>query len=452
MLSKNNFFLVGIKGVGMTALASCLLDAGKNVSGSDVSESFPTSDNLQRLGVQIIGLDEPLPETAEVVIYTGSHGGRNQQQVVTARERGLITVTHMEAVAAFFNQKLGVAVCGVGGKSSISAILAFVGQKLQPQSYAVGVGEILGLEKTGQYLPESKYFIVEADEYIADPTVLGTPEAHIRFLYLQPQIIICPNLRFDHPDVYRDFEQTKQVFLQFFTQLKANGILIYNGDDENLRYLAAQLQAKRSDVKLFSYGLSESNDYCLANYPIQLSLPGEFNRLNALAALVAAKQMGWQEQQVLAALAQYRSVRRRMERLKSDNGVEIWDDYAHHPSEVQASIKALQAYRPGKRLVVAFQPHTYSRTKQLLVDFAQALATNDEVVLLDIFASAREQFDPTISSQMLAGEIVKINPQVRVTNLTNPESLKKYYHEQMSAGEILLTLGAGDIYHAVRSD
>jgi len=451
-LEKNNFFLVGIKGVGMTALASCLVDAGKSVAGADTDERFPTSHNLERLAVPITPLDGDLPEDTQVVIYTGSHGGRSQPLVQQAIARGLPVYSHMEALAWFFNRARGIAVCGVGGKSSISAMLAHITAKSDPQSYAVGVGEIIGHDRTGRLIDGSKYFIAEADEYIADPTTIGTSQAHIRFLYLYPQIIICPNLRFDHPDVYRDFAHTQEVFLQFFTQLKTGGVLIYNGDDPHLTKLAAQLRAKRPDVTTISYGRADTNDYPLAKKKIQLAIPGEYNRLNALAAMLAAKQIGLTDDVIRDGLASYRSVKRRLEYLGKRNGVEIWDDYAHHPSEIKAVIAAMHEKYPKGRLVVAFQPHTYSRTKQLFDQFVDALATHRELWLLDIFASAREKLDPSITSQMLAQALARKYPDVSVHAIGTVADLAAKIKTDLHSGDVLLTMGAGDIYHAVTSD
>lgn len=452
MLEKNNFFLVGIKGVGMTALASCLLEAGKNVSGADTDERFVTSKNLERLGVTITSLEDDLPPDVQVVIYTGSHGGRTQPLVQQAIARGIPVFSHMQALSWFFNRQKGVAVCGVGGKSSISAMLAFVSEKLQPQSYAVGVGEIIGLEKTGRFYPRADYFIGEADEYVADPTTIGTKDEHIRFLYLRPQIIVCPNLRYDHPDVYRDFTHTQEVFLQFFSQLKQNGTLIYNGDDQILQQLAEKLHQQRPDVKVISYGLDETNQRCLDKEAIRLQLPGVYNRLNALAALSATESMGFDGEQVREALHQYASIKRRLEFIGERDGVKIWDDYAHHPSEIRAVIAAIQEKYTRERIVVAFQPHTYSRTKELFADFVEALATNSEVWLADIYPSAREKFDPSISSQMLADSIREKHPEVKVTAIGGVSDLAEKIKTDLHDGDVLLIMGAGDVYHAVSQD
>lgn len=440
LLAATNFYLVGIKGVAMTALASALVDAGKKVRGSDVTEDFVTKDNLKRLGVTIdLGFTADLPADTEVVIYSGANGGAQNPQVKQAQQRGLLTLSHARAQAALFNQKEGVAVCGVGGKSSVSAMLAYAWQQYQPQSYLVGVGEIIGLAKTGQFLPTSDYFFAEADEYVEDPTCakLGEPIVP-RFSFLQPMMIICNAVRFDHPDVYQNLDHTKQVFLDFFRQLKPHGFLIYNGHEKNLAELAGRLAAERDDVSVINY----QND----TTSLKLAIPGKFNLDNARAALVASNQFGYPSDQFAATIAHYQSVKRRLESYGTINGVTCWDDYAHHPDELKAAIAALRAHHPQQKLVIAFQSHTYSRTKQLFAAFAAAFAQADEVVMTDIFPSAREQFDPSVTADLLCQAITAQSPHLKATNVKTNQGLADYFRRELKAGDVFATIGAGDIY------
>ncbi len=469
MLEQDNFYLVGIKGVAMTALAACLVDAGKNVRGSDVPADFPTKKSLAQLNL-IIDIDfaAPLPKETQVVVFSGANGGSHNPQVLAAKERGLLVLTHAQALAEFFNAKRGVAVCGVGGKSTISAMLAFATQKLAPQSYAVGVGEILGLEQIGQFLPQAPFFIAEADEYVEDPVAAQeaikkgaaiTP----RFSRLQPETIICSSLRFDHPDVYRDFAHTKEIYLNFFRSLKYNGTLIYNGDDQNLAALIKELQSENRPLRLLSYGEGETCDFRLTDYkvvnqkayykithqkqifPLTLNLPGKFNALNSVAAFAAALPLGLNLTQLAPALAGYQSVKRRFEFIGERHGVLCYDDYAHHPAEVAAAIQALKTWYPDRQVVIAFQSHTYSRTKQLFTQFVAAFAQAEQVVMIDIFPSAREAFDASVSSDMLCAAIVAKFPGHQAQNLHTIASLKQFLAQQKT-GTVFITIGAGDIY------
>lgn len=470
MLELNNFYLVGIKGVAMTALASCLLDAGKQVRGSDVAEDFPTKNSLEKLKVKVdVGFDKPLPQKTQAVIFSGANGGSRNPQVLEAQKRNLLVLSHAQALSEFFNLQKGVAVCGVGGKSTISAMLALVTQKLAPQSYAVGVGEIIGLERIGQFLPTSDFFIAEADEYVADPVAAQAAIAkgepiRPRFSYLEPQIVICSNLHFDHPDVYRDLAHTKQVYLDFFRQIKTGGTLIYNGDDKNLLELVDILRGENRRLHLVSFGARAGCDFRLANYQsgpgistftiavpneetlsVRLNLPGEFNAYNATAAIAALAAMKFDLKLVAATLKDYRSVKRRFEFVGEKNGVLCYDDYAHHPDEVRAAITAIYDWYPKRPIVIAFQSHTYSRTKRLFAQFVEAFAQAQEVVMIDIFPSAREAFDPSVTSDMLCQAIKQKFPDHQAHNLKTIAALRKFLHQQ-KAGTVFVTLGAGDIY------
>lgn len=469
MLEYEHFYLVGIKGVAMTALAACLVDAGKNVRGSDVAADFPTKKSLAKLNLNLdFDFTAVLPAEAQVVIFSGANGGSHNPQVLAAKARGLLVLTHAQALAEFFNSKNGIAVCGVGGKSTISAMLALATQKLAPQSYAVGVGEILGLEQIGQFLPQAPFFIAEADEYVEDSVaaqaaikdgVAITP----RFSRLKPETIICSSLRFDHPDVYRDFAHTKEIYLNFFRSLKNEGTLIYNGDDQNLTALVKQLQSENRPCHFFSYGEGETSDFRLSDYQVvkqkayfqityqkqtfslTLNLPGKFNALNSTAAFAAAIPLGLDLNLFAQALASYQSVKRRFEFIGERHGVLCYDDYAHHPAEVAAAIQALKTWYPERKVVIAFQSHTYSRTKQLFAQFVDAFAQAEQVVMIDIFPSAREAFDPSVSSDMLCAAINKKFPYHQAKNLHTIQNLKEFLAQQKT-GTVFLTLGAGDIY------
>lgn len=243
----------------MTSLAQLLLDAGKKVRGSDVAEDFPTKIQLDRLHLPVdTSFPTPLPSDIDCVIYTGAHHGQHNPQVEWAKANNIPTITHAQALASFFNQKQGVAVCGVGGKSTISAMITWILNSLHLNpSFSVGVGNIPGLEKTGAWT-DSPYFIAEADEYVEDPSV-DQSEIVPRFSYLQPSITVCPNLRFDHPDVYRDFDHTKAVFKTFFQQTR--DALIVNADDPVLLDLA-----KQTHKKVITFGENEGADFRLIGY------------------------------------------------------------------------------------------------------------------------------------------------------------------------------------------
>lgn len=459
--SYNNFFLMGIKGVAMTSLTQLLVDAGKIVSGVDVKEDFVTKKILSNLNIEV-GSDfqMDLPEEIDCVVYTAAHQGPDNPIVKQAQEKGIPTYSHAEALGEFFNLKKGIAVCGVGGKSSTSAMIAHIFENTQQQSFSVGVGNIPGLEKTGSYLPDSIYFVAEADEYVTDPSAPARgAEINPRFFHLQPFLTVCTNLEFDHPDVYRDFEHTKSVYKTFFNSLNEEGSLIINGDDQDLVELAEEVNRKRLSfgekegnyLRLVEYHavegsvgaklLYEGNDYLL-----KMVIPGKYNVFNAMAAILATISAGIEINQAIEALESFNSTMRRFEFIGEKNGVKYYDDYAHHPHEIKKVIGALAEWYPNNRKVIAFQSHTYSRTKQLFGDFLNSFDEADKLVMIDIFASAREPMDNTISSDLLCEEINKVNPQIEAENMGSINHLANYFNNQLETGDIVLTIGAGDIY------
>lgn len=457
ILDYSSFYFVGIKGVAMTSLAQMLIDAGKTVVGSDVDQAFVTEKILANLAIKIDNFELPLPNNIDCVVYTAAHQGIDNPQVKWAMAHGLPTFSQAEAIASLFNQKQGLAVCGVGGKSTVSAMITWVLNSINKNpSFSVGVGNIPGLEKTGAWTT-SDYCVAEADEYVIDPNASQKGlEITPRFSFLKPFVTVCTNLRYDHPDVYKNFDHTKETFKKFF--LQTNGYLVINADDQELLNLA-----KETNLKLVTFGENSQADFCLTsytskegltqgsftyqgkNYQLELTIPGKFNLLNALAAIATVAPL---EPTVLTKhnLKDFKSTARRFENKGLIAGVQCFDDYAHHPNEVKSAIKAINDWYPTQRKVFAFQSHTYSRTKQLFNDFVDAFAEAKEVLMIDIFSSAREKDDPTISSDLLCKKISEKYPTTQAKNLKNIESLAKFFMTELKPGDIFVTIGAGDIY------
>jgi len=480
LLTYNSFYLIGIKGVAMTALAQCLVDAGKKVRGSDVEETFVTQEILNKLGIKIdIGFEAKIPDDCDCVIYTAAHHAQANPQVIQAKERELPSLPHAVALAELFNAKLGIAVCGVGGKSTTSAMISWILQKESEEkpgkdiSFAVGVGNIPGLEKTGQWKADSRFFVAEADEYVIDPSAPSRGEKITpRFSFLQPMITVCTNLEFDHPDVYRDFDHTKEVYAAFFAGMKESGFLIINSDNSDLMNLASDTLVKSNDVKtldqkIVTFGKNVKADLQLIGYEtspgfttsilldkildekfiLKLQIPGEFNVMNAMAAILATASTGVAVEDAIRHLEGFRSTLRRAEYVGEKHGIKFYDDYAHHPNEIQKVIHAFREWFPDRRLVVAFQSHTFSRTKALFPEFVDAFSGADEVAMIDIFASAREKRDDSISSDLLCAEIQKKYPKIPARNCKTVPLLAEYLQKNLKAGDVCITVGAGDIYH-----
>lgn len=449
--------LVGIKGVAMTSLAAILIDVGITVSGSDTPEIFVTQKQLETLGCSIQkSFTDPLPPQTDVVIYTAAHSGARNPQVVQAQQQGIPTVSQAEALAEFFNQKKGVAVCGVGGKSTISAMLAWVFTQLTLEpSYSVGVGSIAGLQNTGAWKENTDYFIAEADEYVINPGTLKPGEQYVaRFSFLKPYITVCSNISYDHPDVYQDFAQTKQVFQSFFNQIHPEGCLIYKAHQQEL---ALKTTAKNiitygegsGTVQYHPLNQPRKNAATIsvdsATYPLELGVPGKYNLENATAVIAVCHFLKLDLSLVCKHLGTFNSTARRFQFMGEHDDKKYYDDYAHHPREIAAVVEAFNHLASDKNRVVVFQPHTYSRTKKLFKEFVESFKNAQSLVLLDIFASAREGKDASISSKMLAQAVKERFPSIEVTHLPNLETLHAFI-KTLPKNSAIITLGAGDIY------
>lgn len=453
--TASHIHFTGIKGVGMTATALCAQDCGASVSGSDVADTFVTDEVLRKrhLPVQIGFKPSHIPAETQLVIFTGAHQGRHNPEVIAAQSRHLRVISQAEAVGELMAGKQGISVCGVGGKSTTSAMIATILEhnQLQP-SYLVGVAGINGSGPPGKYHSDSQHFVAEADEYVIAPGTDHTP----RFMAQTPHIIVCTNIAHDHPDVYPSITETKQAFTAFFSKLPKDGLLVINGDQPS-----HTIAPKSTTAPIITYGQKSSNQFQLVSTAITpgtqlvtfkhkaqthtftLSVPGTYNALNALAAYSVCRHLKLSHQQISQGLTAFTGTKRRFEKIALLDGIHYYDDYAHHPSEIKAVLAATKQWLSNRRLIVIFQPHTYSRTKALFKDFAASFSNADQVIITDIFASARETADPSVSGKKLAAAIAQ---QHGNAHFVPSKDLVEYTGTIAHKGDILLTLGAGDIY------
>lgn len=466
LMDYTHYYLVGIKGVAMTSLAQVLLDAGKVVYGSDTDEDFVTKKILSKLSVKIdTDFTAALPPEINCIVYTAAHKGQFNPQVQAARTAGIPTFSQAEAIAAFFNAKKGIAVCGVGGKSTTSAMITWILEKTgHAPSFSVGVGKIIGMERTGKWDAQSEYFVAEADEYVTDPSAPSRGEPITpRFSYLHPHITVCTNYKYDHPDVYKKSEDTHNAFQNFFNQIDTTGTLILNYADLHTVPLSktAQKILYMGNYGTADFGIIETKTECSngtmktvffdartqKEYPFSYQLPGIYNLENAAFAILACEAAGVPIAESCEALSSFQSTQRRFEKVGEKNGVLYFDDYAHHPSEVAQVIDAIYSWFPqDTRVVIAFQSHTFSRTKELFSEFVSSFSSAKEVVLLDIFPSARESFDTSITSDMLVTAIKEKYPRISVQNLKTISALSEFLKRELHSGDVCITIGAGDIY------
>lgn len=416
-------YFVGIKGVAMAALTIWAKEAGKVVAGSDVGEEFPTDEELKKAEIDVHEGFEEVHLAAfkpDLVIYTGAHGGRDNPQVVHAKEHAIPSLPHGQALGLAMKGKRQISVAGSHGKTTTAAMIATILTEagLHP-SYAIGCGSIRGLGAAG-HAGKGDWFVAEADEYVTDPGHDWTP----RFLWQKPEILVVTNIDYDHPDAYPDLLRVQQAFIALQKQSKFT--FIY-ADDE-----ASSVLKKTKNVATFGF-LEKLN-------ALTLQIPGRHNMLNASAAAAACGRIGIAWDVIKRGLERFGGTKRRLEKLGEAGGALIYDDYAHHPKEIEATIAALRSLYPKRRLIVVFQPHTYSRTKALLPDFKRALSTADVAIVTDIYASARETKTEKGLAQRLGGVYAPTRNDV-----------SKWLANELKADDMVVFMGAGDIYQWARS-
>lgn len=453
-MELNNYFIVGIKGVAMCHIAVILKKMGKTVRGADVDEEFITDIVLAKNGIiSQVGFDpSSLPSDIETVIYSAAHDGTDNPLVQEARIRGVSVISQADLLGTLISQfTRSIAVCGTHGKTTTSSLLAFALIKLGANpSYMIGSSGFAadGCSYAGGDFNGREYFIIEADEYGVNPPKDKTPKFHS----LNPTQILCLNVDYDHPDMYDNLEAVKSAFGTFFKH--AQTTTIYCQDDPVLTEVIEQ----QEPIGAESYGKSTRATYKITDYHtrdgktvfslendiervtgIELSLYGEKNASNAAGVIAILLNLGYTGDQIKNAVKGFTGPRRRLEQKYQHDETYLFDDYAHHPAEIEATIAALRQRFPDKRIVTVFQPHTFSRTKMLMADFTDALSKSDMALVLPIFASARERADATVSSGDLANGTI-------VFALDDRSSLREKLKKAVKKGDVIVMMGAGDIY------
>lgn len=442
----------GIKGVGMTALALACQDLGKKLSGSDTAEIFPTDAILKKRQIKIkIGFNpQYVPKNCDLLIYTGAHGGSNNPEVISAKKRQIPVLAQAQALGQLAEGKQTVAVAGVGGKTTTAAMIASIltSAGFKP-AFCIGAGNITNLGVPGRCPKQAKLFVAEADEYMTDPGVNFTP----RFHYLNPQVAVLTNLEYDHPDVYPDLAAVYQSFQTFIQPAE---LTIINLDNPHNRAFL-----KTISQPVTTYGFSPQSDWQIIKvhaaehkmflqfkfknllWPeIILNVPGVYNAYNATAAAAAACHLGVSPEKINQGLRQFQGVKRRFEFIDQVKGVALYDDYAHHPTEIKAVLTASRGWLPEKRIIAVFQSHTYSRTKALLGEFCRSLALADRVIINDIFSSARETDNLGLTGFKFSQEIKKCQRQTEYC--PGEDETINYLQQICRKNDVIFTLGAGN--------
>lgn len=440
----NKIYMIGIGGVSMSGIAEILLNWGFSVSGSNNVENGATG-KLRKNGIEvIIGHKAENVIGADVVVYTAAIKGDNVE-LQKAKELGIPTIERADFLGEITRcYKDTITVAGTHGKSTTTSMvsLCFL-EGLKDPSIQVGADliQIDGNYKVGN----SEHFIIESCEYVES------------FLKFSPKAEIILNIDNDHLDYFKNFENIKNAFIKYVKLLPEDGILVVNGDDKNCLDLPTYTKAKS-----LTYGISNKNvDFFAVNivfdndgFPefdvyshdkfyerIKLHVPGMHNVLNSLGCIALCNEYGIDKTAIKNGLAKFTGVGRRFEFKGKVNGASIYDDYGHHPTEIIATAKALMNKKYNKSWIV-FQPHTYTRTKLLLEDFAKSLLNFDNIIILDIYA-AREKNIYDISSKDLVDKICSLGKNA--IYISDFEDCVSFLKEHVQENDIVLTQGAGTV-------
>jgi UDP-N-acetylmuramate--alanine ligase len=439
--------LVGIGGVGMAGIARILLERGVPVSGSDAADS-PAVRSLRALGATVhVGHDAAHVAGADTLVVTSAARDSNPE-LAEARRNGLLVLHRSQALAALLRGRRAVAVAGTHGKTTTTSMLAVALRRAGADpSFAIG-GE---LTEGGDSAHEGAgdVFVAEADE--SDGS----------FLLYEPTVAIVTNVEPDHLDHYGTADAVVAAFEQFAERVVPGGVLVACADDPGSARLAAAVRARRGDAAVRTYGLGEAADVRVSGVdssgpgvrlglslrgeaPVRLTLrvPGVHNALDAAAAWAAGTWLGYDPQLLADGLAGYGGARRRFETKGVAGGVRVLDDYAHHPSEVAAVLRAVRGVSGDGRVLAVFQPHLYSRTRIFAAEFGRALGLADDVVVLDVYG-AREDPEPGVSGELVTRAVPL--PPDRVRFEPDRAAAVRRLAERAAPGDVVLTLGAGDV-------
>jgi UDP-N-acetylmuramate--alanine ligase len=448
MRRTKNLHFVGIGGAGMSGIAEVFHNLKYKVTGSDINNS-PMVQHLRKLGMEInIGHRAENIAGAHVVVVSTAINEQNPE-IISAREQRIPVVRRAEMLAELMRFRLGIAVAGTHGKTTTTSLLtSLLAEGGLDPTYVIG-GK---LNSSGSHarLGASDYLVAEADESDAS------------FLYLQPYMAIVTNIDQDHLSTYEgDFERLKQTFIEFLHHLPFYGLAVLCVDDDVVREILPQLsrpvltygEAGDADVQISNIKAMAEKTFFHVIFPdgkeadIELNMAGRHNVLNATAALAIAWELEVDVRDMQKALAQFQGIGRRFqitEQLKvASKTVRHVDDYGHHPNEIRAAIDAIRAAWPEQRLCVVFQPHRYSRTRDLFEDFSSVLSEADQLILLDVYAAGEKHIKDADGRALCRS--IRNRGRIDPVFVEEIDQLMPVVESVVQDGDIVLTLGAGSI-------
>ncbi|QLB19509.1 UDP-N-acetylmuramate--L-alanine ligase [Mannheimia granulomatis] len=448
MRRVSQIHFIGIGGAGMSGIAEVLLNEGYAISGSDIADGVVTQ-RLSAAGAKVfIGHQAENVAGASVVVVSTAIDETNPE-IMAACEARIPVIRRAEMLAEIMRFRHGIAISGTHGKTTTTAMISMIYTEAQLDPTFVNGGLVKSAGKNA-HLGASRYLIAEADESDAS------------FLHLQPMVSVVTNIEPDHMDTYGgDFEKMKDTYVNFLRNLPFYGLAVMCADDATVMEIVP-----RVGRQVITYGFSEKADYRIEDYQqtgfqghytvvcptgerieVLLNVPGKHNALNATAALAVAKEEGIENEAILAALADFQGAGRRFDQLGSfirPNGkIMLVDDYGHHPTEVDVTIQAARQGWEGKRVVMIFQPHRYSRTRDLFDEFVQVLSKVDALILLDVYAAGEAPIVGADSKSLARSirNLGKVDPIL----VSDTEQLGDVLDQIIQDGDLILAQGAGSV-------
>lgn len=444
MKNARRLHFVGIGGAGMSSLAIVYLSRGFKVTGSDIKESANTS-SLRKQGAEVfIGHDEKNVARADLVVVSSAIPSSNCE-VLEAKKRKIPVISRAELLASLMAEKDGIAIAGTHGKTTTTSMISLMLDRngLDP-TFLIG-GELNDIGSGAKH-GKGRYLVAEADE--SDGSLLC----------LRPKIAVLTNVEADHFDYYRSLREIESTFIAFLNQLPSDGYALICGDHPVSRKLLPSLKSR-----YYSYGLAEDCHFQAKGIKlaidrsqfhfyqgekklgeVSLRIPGLHNVYNALATVSLGVLLGLDFSSCTKALQDFSGVRRRFQYLGKVDNITLVDDYAHHPSEVEATLKAARTGN-WNRVITVFQPHRYTRTSHLHSDFGKAFFDADMVVITDVYAADEEPI-PGVDGKLIVDSILREEPYKDVAYLPKKADICDFLLSVLEGGDVLLTMGAGDVW------
>lgn len=462
---KNNksdqkiIYMIGIKGVGMTMLAEFLVAQGNKVIGSDNPDVFMTDQVLKKARIKVSApfSIKNIPNKLDLIIHSSAYSEKNNLELAFIKNNKNIfkntrVLLYAEALANVFNDYYGIAVCGSHGKTTTSAWLGYVLNKAKKEPNVL-VGARVPQFKGSSLKGTSKYFVSEVDEY------------QNKLQYFFPKMVVLNNIEFDHPDYFKNQTSYTKVFADFLKKIPKTGILIANNNDPETKkiikycpgkvitYDVAKSEKSIPTVNYLAYNLRIEKGYQIFSVnnfgEFKISLWGLHNVYNALAVIASARALKVPMIDIKKHLAGFQGTERRAQYLGTYKGAKIIDDYAHHPTEIKTTLAGLRLRYNQKNIITVFHPHTFTRTKALFKDFVKSFSPANELIILDIYGSARETQGGVSSAELIKAitkfNQAKNNPQI-VRHIKTITEAVKYLEKRLNKKDVLLLMGAGDVF------